>query len=251
MDVDIKEVVSIAKKAGEEILKIYSKDFKVEYKDDKSPLTEADLASNKVINEGLKKIDGTIPILSEENKQIPYSERKCWEMFWLVDPMDGTKEFIKKNGEFTVNIALIKDGFVVLGVVGAPAKGAMYYGSEEGSFKEENGEVVKLEKKEDYRDKERIKVVASRSHFDDDTRKYIENLGKEYELVNVGSSLKFCSVAEGKADIYPRLGPQMEWDIAAGHAVAKFAGRKVYDYKTKEELRYNKKDLLNPWFVVE
>ena len=255
-DINIKDIISIAKQAGKEILKIYEKDYAIEYKkskykgEEKSPLTEADKNSNNIINEELKKINPKIPILSEESKEIPYSKRKDWRYFWLIDPLDGTKEFIKKNGEFTINIALINNGLPILGVVYVPAKDIIYYGDENGSFKQENGNaVIKLEAKEKTKDK--LIVVASRSHFNQETKEYIENLGKKYKLISAGSSLKLCLIAEGKADIYPRLGPTMEWDTAAAHAVVKFSGRKIYDYKTKKELIYNKEILLNEWFVVE
>lgn len=245
---NIKDIISIAKKAGEAILEVRGTDFDVDYKTDNSPLTKADLASNKIIIDSLKELTPDIPILSEETKEVPYEKRKDWELFWLIDPLDGTKEFVKKEGEFTVNIALIKNNTPILGVVYVPVKQIIYYGDENGSYREENNSVTKLELKE-YTGK--LRVVASKSHFNEETKEYIENLGKEYELVNVGSSVKLCLVAEGKADIYPRLGPTMEWDTAAAHAVVKFTGKKVTNYETNEELTYNKENLLNPWFIVK
>ncbi len=247
--INVQDIVRIAKEAGKEILKIYNKNFSVDYKDDKSPLTEADKASHTVIEKELSTLYPTIQVLSEEGKDIAYEERKNWHIFWLVDPLDGTKEFISKNGEFTVNIALIEDGKPILGVVYAPVKEITYYADENGSFKQEKEnppkklEPIKTEGST-------LRVVASRSHFTDETKKYIENLGKKYELVSVGSSLKICLVAEGKADIYPRLGSTMEWDTAAAHAIISGVKKKIVDYYTKKELMYNKEDLLNQWFVV-
>jgi 3'(2'), 5'-bisphosphate nucleotidase len=249
-DINIQNIILIAKQAGKEILKVYSKDFSVEYKDDNSPLTEADKKSNEIINRGLSKLYPKIPVLSEENREIDYDERKNWEYFWLVDPLDGTKEFIKKNGEFTINIALIHKNKPVLGIVYIPVKDIIYYADENGSFKQEKTKgLIKLQPKE--KNHEKLVVVASRSHFNKETKDFIESLGKEYELINAGSSLKLCLVAEGKADIYPRLGSTMEWDTAAAHAVVNGAGKKVFVYNKYEELIYNKEDLLNPWFIVK
>jgi 3'(2'), 5'-bisphosphate nucleotidase len=252
-DINIQHIVSIAKQAGKEILKIYERDFNIEYKEStyegegKSPLTEADMASHNLIINQLIKLYPDIPILSEESKKILYEERKNWEYFWLVDPLDGTKEFIKRNGEFTVNIALIYNNKPVLGVVYVPVKDILYYGDKNGSFKEENEQIIKLMPQ---KHKGKLRIVASKSHFNEKTKEYIENLGKEYEIVNVGSSVKLCLIAEGKADIYPRLGPTMEWDTAAAHAVVNGAGKKVLIHNKEEELSYNKENLLNPWFIV-
>ncbi|MBW2982263.1 3'(2'),5'-bisphosphate nucleotidase CysQ [Candidatus Woesearchaeota archaeon] len=245
---NIKKIISISKKAGKAILEVRGTDFDVDYKADSSPLTKADLASNKIIIDSLKKLTPDIPLLSEETKEIAYDERKNWKLFWLIDPLDGTKEFVKKEGEFTVNIALIKNNMPILGVVYVPVKDILYYGDEKGSFKKENNQITKLDPRA-YTGK--LRVVASKSHFNKETKEYIKKLGKEYELVNVGSSVKLCLVAEGKADIYPRLGPTMEWDTAAAHAVVMFAGKKVINYETNEELLYNKENLLNPWFIVK
>jgi 3'(2'), 5'-bisphosphate nucleotidase len=249
----IEKLIAIAKEAGKAILEVYSSDFSVEDKESSSfsegssPLTEADTAADKIIKERLKELYPSIPILSEEGKDIPYPLRKKWDRFFLVDPLDGTKEFIKKNGEFTVNIALIDSGKPILGVVYVPVKDVLYYGSPDGSFKVERGVKKRLEPS---LNDGKLRVVASKSHFNDETKEYIEKLGKEYELVNAGSSLKLCLVAANEADIYPRLGPTMEWDTAAAHAVVKYSGKKVLVYGSDEELRYNKKNLLNPYFVV-
>lgn len=248
MDVEIDKVIDIAKKAGKATLDVYEKDFSVDYKEDESPLTEADKASDSLIREGLSSLYPSIPLLSEEGKEMPYFERKEWKRFWLIDPLDGTKEFIKKNGEFTVNIALICEGKPVLGVVYAPVDDVLYYGYEEGSFRRKKGKDEKLPMSFD---KDKMIVVASRSHFNDETKKFIESMGKDYELVSRGSSLKLCAVAEGSADIYPRLGPTMEWDTGAAHAVCRFAGKNVVRFEDGGELEYNKENLLNPWFVVK
>ena len=250
--VKVKDLINLARKAGDDIIKLYRTNFGIDYKEDRSPLTEADIISNKIITDELKRLYPEILIISEENRDIPYYKRKNWEYFWLVDPLDGTKEFISRNGEFTVNIALICNGSPSMGVVYVPVKDTIYYGDKDGSFKQEgSNEVIKLKIDKNKKNKGRIIVVASRSHFNKEIESFIMDLGKEYELINAGSSLKFCLVAEGKADIYLRLGPTMEWDTAAAHAIVKFAGGRVYDYKTKKELKYNKESLLNDWFVVE
>lgn len=255
--VDVEQIVLLAKQAGEAILQVYAKGFTVEVKDDKSPLTEADRASNQVIVEGLERLYPHIPIISEENKQIPYEERKDWSYCWIVDPLDGTKEFIKKNGEFTVNIALVHQGEPVLGVVYVPVQKVTYYGAAGvGAFMEDaTGALQQLATVyTPYRQKQTIKVVASRSHLTPETEKFIADLeqaGKQVQLVSVGSSIKLCLVAAGLADVYPRFGPTMEWDTAAANAVAIFAGRKVVASDSGLPLAYNKENLLNPWFIVE
>jgi 3'(2'), 5'-bisphosphate nucleotidase len=251
--------VEAAIEAGKKIMEVYAGDFVIEVKADKSPLTEADRKSHNIIRQYLEHTG--MPFLSEEGKQSSFEERKNWETFWLVDPLDGTKEFIKRNGEFTVNIALIKNKKPVLGIVYVPVSRALYFGLEtEGSFKvsvDKNKSVDELIKEAErlpYTTTKKYTIVASRSHFSAETKKFIEEketIHGEVDLINAGSSLKLCFAAEGKAQIYPRLAPTMEWDTAAGHAVAKFAGCKVYDFKTKQELEYNKENLLNPWFVVE
>ncbi|CAN5745958.1 3'(2'),5'-bisphosphate nucleotidase CysQ [soil metagenome] len=255
--------VLAAIEAGKQILEVYKQDFAVETKSDNSPLTIADKKSHEVIKAAL---EGTgFPLLSEEGKQLPYEERKDWSTFWLVDPLDGTKEFIKKNGEFTVNIALVKDGKPVLGVVYVPVTGVLYYGAEGlGSFAVTIQEEVSADNIDNIlsaattlpgADQPTIyTVVASRSHNTPETEAFIEAKRKEHgqvDMVSSGSSIKLCLVAEGKAQVYPRLAPTMEWDTAAGHGVAKFAGCSVYNYETKNEVEYNKENLLNPWFVVE
>jgi len=248
-NIDLQTIVAIAKEAGDAIMEIYQKDFSIAYKDDQSPLTEADIKSNEIICKALERLYPTIPILSEENKMVSYAERKNWDLFWLIDPIDGTKEFIKKNGEFTVNIALIKKNTPVLGVVYAPALDEIYYAKKgNGAFK--NGEKLPLYSNKS--PKERLKVVASKSHLSQETQTFIDNLDtKSIEQVSKGSSLKLCMVAEGIADIYPRLAPTMEWDTGAAHAIVIEAGKRVLQFGKKENLLYNKEVLLNPWFVVK
>jgi len=245
--IELNEIENIAKEAGETIMEIYNRDFSIAYKDDKSPLTEADLASHEVIMRGLEKYG--MPILSEEGKEISYEERKKWEYYWCIDPIDGTKEFIKKNGEFTVNIALIHHDMPVLGVVYAPALGDMYAAKQgEGAFK--NGQELPLSRNSDLSEKTR--VVASKSHLSEETQAFIDALDtREVEQVSKGSSLKLCMVAEGEADIYPRLAPTMEWDTAAADAVVRESGKMTYIFASETPVRYNKENLLNPWFIVK
>lgn len=255
--------VVAAVEAGKQILEVYKQDFSVEIKSDNSPLTIADKKSHEVIKAALAETG--LPLLSEEGKQLAYDERNKWETFWLVDPLDGTKEFIKKNGEFTVNIALVKNGSPVLGVVYVPVTGVLYFGAEGiGSFSlVVKGDLSLSDVESAIASAAALPasgqplvytIVASRSHNTPETDVFIEEKRKEHgsvELVSSGSSIKLCLVAEGKAQVYPRLAPTMEWDTAAGHAVAKFAGCAVYNYNTKQEMVYNKENLLNPWFVVE
>lgn len=245
--------------AGNRILEIYNDEIRVNYKDDSSPLTLADMYANNTIMSYLNETG--IPVISEENSQEPYSIRKTWNTCWLVDPLDGTKEFIKRNGEFTVNIALIEYGFPVLGVIYVPANREMFYGSVSGAFKLENiqksedlktGHAIPLKPK---KVTDQVTVVASRSHLTPETEDFIAKITstngvRNVESVSAGSSLKICMVAEGKADVYPRFAPTMEWDVAAGHAICRAAGVKMLQAGTDKELEYNKENLLNPWFVV-
>lgn len=247
-------LLDISKKAGDAILEIYSKDFEVYEKADQSPLTDADKNSNEVIMQGLKKYFSEIPVISEENKEVAYAQRKEWKKCWMVDPLDGTKEFIKKNGEFTVNIALIEDGKPVFGVVYVPTQEKFYYTLDDKAFVRQNGVDSELNGGKHYSNLTDIKVIASRSHLSDAVKDFVTGLekqGKKVEFIAAGSSLKLCLVAEGKADVYPRLGPTMEWDTAAADAVARSAGRQVLHHDSKKPLEYNKEDLLNPWFFVE
>ncbi len=298
------KVIEAAIRAGSEILKIYDQDFEVEFKADESPLTSADKAAHEIIIQVLEQTP--YPVLSEESAEIPYEERKGWKTYWLVDPLDGTKEFIKKNGEFTVNIALIEDGEPTLGVVYVPVLETLYCGMLDVGCRTWDVEcgmsawkatdcvgksvddvvksAISLPLISDLRSPTSgLRVVASKSHCNDETRAFIADLEEKYgktELVSRGSSLKLCMVAEGSADIYPRIAPTMEWDTAAAHAVVKAAGGEVFEYDStiaaasyltqsakrieqSEEphapcsmphalkpLHYNKQNLLNPHFVV-
>jgi 3'(2'), 5'-bisphosphate nucleotidase len=248
---DIREIVSIAREAGAKILEVYtSDDFKVEAKADDSPLTKADLASHEHIVQRLHALTPDIPVLSEESKETSYLERSRWTRFWLVDPLDGTKEFIKRNGEFTVNIALIENSESVMGVVHTPALDVTYFAAKgEGAFKVEQGITQAITVNKEIGDT--LNVVASRSHAGPETQALLDKLAKDYavNVVSKGSALKLCLVAEGAAHFYPRLGPTMEWDTAAAQCVAEQAGAVVTDIKG-DKLRYNKENLLNPFFIV-
>jgi len=248
--IDIQDIITIAKEAGNAIMQIYKQDFEVEYKQDSSPLTLADKKANDIIEDGLNQLSVNFPILSEEGKEIPYEDRKHWEYFWLVDPLDGTKEFVKKNDEFTVNIALIHKDTPVLGVVYAPALDICYWAKQgKGAFRD--GQKLPLKTVEQ---RNTYKVVASRSHMSDETQAFIDAIDtqKEKELISIGSSLKICLVAEGEADIYPRLGPTMEWDTGAAHAIVNESRCVLYRFNKKAAFDhiYNKKNLLNDYFVV-
>ena len=265
-DINIGDIVHIAKSAGDAIMEIYNQDFTIEYKDDKSPLTEADTKSNEIICTALEALNSTfkiqhptfqsIPIMSEEGKMIAYDERKDWEYYWCIDPIDGTKEFIKKNGEFTVNIALIYKDTPILGVVYAPALKDMYKAKQgEGAFKNNQ----KLPLTVNSSPEKSLTIVASKSHLSEETQEFIDNLTSNIQnptFISKGSSLKLVMVAEGTADIYPRLAPTMEWDTAAADAIVRESGKMTYQYSeprtpNPEPLKYNKKDLLNPWFIAK
>jgi 3'(2'), 5'-bisphosphate nucleotidase len=249
----IQNIIEIAINAGNAILEIYKQDFTVEIKSDNSPLTIADKTANEIIVNGLKKIN-SIPIISEENKLTDFSERKNWQQCWIVDPLDGTKEFIKKNGEFTVNIALVENGIPVLGVVHVPAQNITYYAEKnKGSFKIENNITSSLKIRKLAEDGV-LKIVGSRSHQTPELLEYVEQQKLKFsnvDFVAAGSSLKFCLLAEGKADVYPRLGPTMEWDTCAGQIVATEAGAVVLRFDNNEPLLYNRENLLNPFFIVK
>ncbi len=245
----IKDLITLSKKAGEAILEYYNDDIDVEKKDDNSPLTKADMAAHHVIVDGLKKLAPGIPVISEESGVADYETRKEWKKYFLVDPLDGTKEFIKKNGEFTVNIALIEDNEPVLGVVHLPAKNITYYGGKNiGAYKLEEGKQPAVISHRRYNKTKPATIVVSRSHGSDETIKTLNEIGIEVEKeVPSGSSFKLCLVAEGKADLYPRLGPTMEWDTAAGDAVYRYSCKPV---PAKSSLKYNKKSLKNPGFIL-
>lgn len=259
--------------AGREINDVYSRPINVELKDDKSPLTEADKRAHGAIVKALASTG--LPVLSEEGKALPPAERQAWDLYWLVDPLDGTKEFIKRNGEFTVNIALMaRDGEPagalgshrpVGGVLYVPVKDILYLAWKDGgSYRAEKATAMEGKSAVDFarnavrlpmaHQRKAFTIVASRSHSTPDTEAYIARMEKEHgqvETVSMGSALKICLVAEGAADAYPRYAPTMEWDTAAGHAVAEAAGKKLIDVSTGAPMRYNKHDLLNQWFIVE
>ena len=255
-EIDLDRILTAAVTAGSVIMDIYERDFEVDLKSDQSPLTEADRQANAVIMEALSSHYPHIPVISEENKEVTYAERSEWDQFWLVDPLDGTKEFIKKNGEFTVNIALIKKGLPVAGIVYRPVERISYSAeSGSGAFRTLiGGEAQRINNDKHYLDQEQVSVVASRSHITPEVKDFVgklKELGKEVDLISVGSSLKLCLVAEGSANVYPRFGPTMEWDTGAAHAVVLESGRDVISHETGESLIYNKPSLLNPWFIVE
>ena len=265
----LEKAIIAAMEAGREILSVYDEPYEIELKEDKSPLTVADRKSHNKIMEHL--VHTNIPVLSEEGKTIPYNERKTWERFWMVDPLDGTKEFIKKNGEFTVNIALIENNKTIMGVIYAPVLDVLYFGATwfPGlvmqhamiSFNAaKNGEAfithlfssgMKMPLKTPSK---KYTIIASRSHPSPETASFIEKVRAEkgdLEFISSGSSLKICLVAEGTADLYPRLAPTMEWDTAAGQAIAESTSCTFINYDTKTDVIYNKENLLNPFFIVE
>lgn len=243
----LEQICQLAREAGDAIMHVYNgaAPLDVSHKSDDSPVTAADIAAHNVIIQGLKQLSPDVPVLSEEDPQ-GWDVRQHWQHYWLVDPLDGTKEFIKRNGEFTVNIALIEQGKPVMGVVYAPALGVMYSATEGKAWKEEGGQHVQIQAQ----DARPPLVVVSRSHGDDDEmRQYLKQLG-EHQTVATGSSLKFCLVAEGKAQLYPRFGPTNIWDTAAGHAVAMAAGAHVHDWQGKTLDYAPRESFLNPGFRV-
>ena len=248
MSIDHRAVVDIAIAAGAAIMGIYSQDFAVEHKDDRSPLTAADLASHHLIVDGLRRLTPELPVLSEESASIAWEERRGWTRYWLVDPLDGTREFVKKNGEFTVNIALIENGETVFGVVYAPALEELHYGIRGvGAFVRDGDEDVPILSRKPASPP--LRVAASRSHLDERTAAAMRRMG-EVESQGLGSSLKFCRIAEGRMDVYPRFGPTSEWDTAAAQCVLEAAGGAVLTLDG-QPLRYNHKEsLLNPDFIA-
>ena len=271
----IMSAIQASLEAGSAILDVYHSDFAVEHKEDKSPLTLADKRSHDIIVEHLSCFD--IPMLSEEGRDIPFEERKEWDTLWIIDPLDGTKEFIKRNGEFTVNIALVEQGKPVMGVIFVPDRNTLYVAQAGlGAYRLDDEKVLKplatrkesvvgslgLEKILSHAvklpiarsKKQPFTIMGSRSHLSKEVEEFVALKRKEYDdvtFISAGSSLKLCLVAEGVADVYPRLGPTMEWDIAAGQVVAEAAGATVSRHDTGTPLTYNKENLLNPWFIVE
>ena len=257
----LKKAINASIEGGHAIMEVYASDFSVEHKDDKSPLTLADKNCNEVIENRL--INTNIPILSEEGAKTTYEKRKAWEYSWLVDPLDGTKEFVKRNGEFTVNIALIHNGSPIMGVIYVPVKEELYFAMEElGAYKVKINSIISdldnliigaRQLPIDYKRKNYV-IVGSRSHMSKETEVFFEEMKKKHgnvEIMAIGSSLKLCMVAEGRADAYPRYAPTMEWDTGAGHAIVKYAGFSVKQYNSSEDVVYNKENLLNPWFLVK
>lgn len=258
----LKLAIQAAFNAGDEILAIYKSDFTIEKKEDKTPLTQADKNAHSAILKILNKTQ--LPILSEEGKQIDYETRRNWKQFWMVDPLDGTREFIKRNGEFTVNIALIEDGNSNLGVVYVPVTSELYFADTTiGAFKivlhqfsvETIDELIKkAQKLPSIHNRKNYIVVGSRSHMNEETEAFMKDVKSKYaevDLISKGSSLKLCMVAEGSADCYPRFAPTMEWDTAAGQAIVIASEGIVMDWNTKQQMKYNKENLLNSWFLVE
>ena len=269
--IKIKDIYNIAIEAGKAIMEIYKEDFSVEFKADNSPLTKADLAANEIICNFLKTNYPQIPILSEENLEVPYEKRKNWEYYWCIDPIDGTKEFVKKNGEFTINIALIHKNTPVLGVVYAPAIEKLYYAKKgNGAFRVIldnkyiilNKEKLPIIKNSKLNSESVITIAASNSHLSIKNQEFVDDIKrkiKDSQLIKKGSSLKLCMVATGEVDIYPRLSPTMEWDTAAADAIVRESKKMCYIYQedfdildvsAETPLFYNKQNLLNPYFIV-
>lgn len=243
------QVCIIAREAGDKILEIYGSEFSIEQKEDKSPLTAADMASHHAIEDGLKALNLDFPILSEESDgELSFAERSSWQTYWLVDPLDGTREFIKRNGEFTVNIALIHEHKVILGVVFVPVSGNCYFASVgNGTACENDSKIQSLSTRKT--DTGNLVLAGSRSHGNEQQQAFMERVG-DADIMAVGSSLKFCLVAEGKVDLYPRFGPTSEWDTAAAQCLVEQAGGLVTDMELKP-LEYNRKEsILNPYFLV-
>ena len=256
MNIDLiqlkEELLNITNNAGNAILEVYQEagDINIRSKEDHSPLTLADERSNAVICKGLRSITPDIPIISEENKEIPYRERKDFDPYWLVDPLDGTKEFIKRNGEFTVNIALIRNQKPILSVVGVPVLGELYWAiKDQGAFLIVEDRIKRLRSKSFRMKDPNLRVVCSRSHLNEETQQFLDKL-KDPERVSRGSSLKFLIIAKGEAELYPRLAPTMEWDTAAAQLVLEEAGGDVVRADDHKSLLYNKFDLLNPHFIA-
>jgi len=254
--------IRVSLQGGQEILDVYKTKFVVDHKEDNSPLTLADQKSHDIIFSGLS--ESVYPIMSEEGVELEYEARKRWSEYWCVDPLDGTREFVKRNGEFTVNVALIRNESPILGVIYVPVQDLLYAAADgkaylikqaNTSFKAKNFSLDKfiLSAEDSTQDTSSYKVLISRSHLSKETEKYVDQLKKDHnnlEFLSAGSALKFGWLAEGKADLYPRFSPCMEWDTAAGHAILKTLGKNIYSYPSGEELRYNKINLVNDWFIA-
>lgn len=250
----IAQIIEISKNAGNVILEVYQSKFKVDIKSDKSPVTLADKLASKLIIKGLQEILPNIPAISEE-EVIPYFEkRKHWDLFWLIDPLDGTKEFVNRTDEFTVNIALIKNNLPIFGIIHHPIRKVSFYASKNlGTFKIDHQTILLPKITTSAISKENLMVAGSRSHSSDAFIEYIEKIKPDYqniEIKRLGSSYKFCMAAEGLIDIYPRFGRTMEWDTAAGQIICNEVGKKIFQQSSSEELIYNKENLANPWFLA-
>ena len=245
----IEPIVALARNAGDAILEVYATDFDVQSKGDESPLTQADLASHRRIVDGLTALTPALPIISEESGLPDFEERRRWSSYWLIDPLDGTKEFVNRNGEFTVNIALIEAGRPVVGIVHVPVQGKTYVGCEGQGAELRDADETPQGIQVAAASANPVRVVGSRSHRGASLDAFIERLG-DCDLVPMGSSLKFCVVAEGKADVYPRLGPTSEWDTAAAQAVVEQAGGSVVTLDGNSMMYNQKADILNPHFLV-
>lgn len=245
----MEDLVALARQAGEAILEVYAGEFEVDHKADQTPLTQADLASHNLIRDALAELTPEIPLLSEESAELPWPLRQDWREYWLVDPLDGTREFVNRNGEFTVNIALVREHRPVLGVVHVPVRNQTYFGADDhGAWRRDgNGAAVQIHSRKPPR--RPLVVVGSRSHANPKLEECLRDVGP-YEMVSMGSSLKFCLVAEGAADLYPRLGPTSEWDTAAAQAVVEAAGGAVLGLDGAPIPYNSKASCLNPWFVV-
>ena len=252
---NILELLDIAIDAGKEILNIYNDEIIVNSKEDKSPITQADINSNNLIFSRLKKLDQNTPILSEESL-VKWENRKDWTRYWLIDPLDGTKEFINRNGEFTVNISLIENNYPIFGIIYSPVKSLLYYAlKNNGCYKLKTNSNISTLKNFNKININKVKntttkVIGSRSHSSKEFLNWVEKKFTNFELITIGSSLKFCILAEGKADIYPRFGPTSEWDIAAGHIILEEAGGKLKTIDNKDILYNTKDDILNPHFIA-
>jgi 3'(2'), 5'-bisphosphate nucleotidase len=250
---EIEKIISVVKQASDVILNIYNSDFSIVEREDLSPLTAADTASNKILVEQLSEFFPHIPIISEENKSIDYTKRKAFEYCWLIDPLDGTKEFIKRNGEFTINIALVHNQVPIYGLIAQPVTQTIWHNLNGILVKITNGESILLQASTNAVLENEIFVIASRSHLNEATQKLIDKLkitNKNISIVNIGSALKFCLICEHKAHIYPRLAPTMEWDTAAGQSLIQTICGKVIDTSTREPLKYNKENLINSSFIA-
>ena len=253
-ELNVEALLALVEEAGKAIMSIYRQDFQVETKSDNSPLTQADLAAHKVLDAGLRKIAPGIPVLSEEGASESFSTRSGWARYWLIDPLDGTKEFINKNGEFTVNVALIENNRAVFGVVGVPAQDVLFWGDARTgkAWRRSEGKTTPIHTRS-YQTESAVVVVASRSHGGERLETYLSELASTFagvERTPVGSSLKLCILAEGKADLYPRLGPTSEWDIAAAHAVLVAAGGDLWAADGSPLLYNAKESVLNPEFIA-